>query len=54
MFLKSYWSNGVKLKMIDCEYASSSNAQGLIWCDKINCYVSAEKKETCPDYKKKI
>ncbi len=37
----------------DCEFAGEVNAQGLIWCEKKNVYVSGKEKETCEDYKKK-
>ena len=37
----------------DCVYAGQENADGLVWCDKKNIYVTAKEKDTFSDYEKK-
>ncbi|MFX0055196.1 MAG: hypothetical protein ACFFAX_00285 [Promethearchaeota archaeon] len=37
----------------DCKYAGGANAQGLVWCEKKNIYVSAKEKDSCEFYEKK-
>jgi len=37
----------------DCVDAGDTNSQGMVWCNKKNCYVTGKEKDTCPDYKKK-
>ncbi len=36
----------------DCKHIGKANAQGLLWCKKKNIYVTANEKDTCPDYEK--
>ncbi|MHA1907282.1 MAG: hypothetical protein ACW98Y_08305 [Candidatus Thorarchaeota archaeon] len=36
----------------DCVHAGDANSSGLLWCKKKNIYVSAQERDTCPDYEK--
>lgn len=40
--------------MSDCKHAGDKNAQGLLWCNKKNRYVSGDEseKDNCEDYEK--
>jgi hypothetical protein len=36
----------------DCKYASEPNDTGMIWCEKLGIYVTAQEKDTCEHYEK--